>query len=266
MKRYIFFLAALLSLPTAIAQEADNDGSSLKNRTQQLINAALKGVEIEIRGGYNIGGTTPIPLPAEIRSINSYSPTAGFSIECNVSKWFGDKKQWAVITGIKLENKNMETDATVKNYGMEILNEGALVAGRWTGGVRTSVRNSFMTFPILGAYKVHPRTSLKFGVFLSYLMEGKFNGYVYDGYIRNGDPTGEKTSFADGATATYDFSDRLRKFQWGLQIGADWKAFKHLKVYGDLSWGLNDAFPDDFQTITFSMYPIYLNVGVGYLF
>ena len=170
------------------------------------------------------------------------------------------------ICDVKLENKNMETDARVKNYGMEILSEGAIASGRWTGGVKTSVRNAFLTFPLQAAYKVHPRTNLKLGVFLSYLIEGKFDGVVYDGYLRNGDPTGEKAVFTGDATATYDFSDELRKFQWGLQAGVDWEAFKHLKLYADLSWGLNSAFPESFKTITFSMYPIYFNVGVGYLF
>ena len=172
-----------------------------------------------------------------------------------------DDKEW-----VGFENKNMETDARVKNYGMEILSEGAIASGRWTGGVKTSVRNAFLTFPVQAAYKVHPRTNLKLGVFLSYLIEGKFDGVVYDGYLRNGDPTGEKAVFTGDATATYDFSDELRKFQWGLQAGVDWEAFKHLKLYADLSWGLNSAFPESFKTITFSMYPIYFNVGVGYLF
>ena len=66
--------------------------------------------------------------------------------------------------------------------------------------------------------------------------------------------------------APYDFSNQLRNFQWGVQLGADWEAFKHLKLYADLSWGLNDAFKKDFNTITFSMYPIYLNAGIAYLF
>ena len=79
-------------------------------------------------------------------------------------------------------------------------------------------------------------------------------------------PTGDKINFTDGAVATYDFSDHERKFQWGVQVGADWKAYKHLKVYTHLTWGLNDLFEKDFQTITFAMYPIYLNLGFGYTF
>ena len=94
----------------------------------------------------------------------------GFSVESDFTKFFDEK--WGLLVGVKLENKNMETDARVKNYGMEILSEGAIASGRWTGGVKTSVRNAFLTFPVQAAYKVHPRTNLKLGVFLSYLIEG----------------------------------------------------------------------------------------------
>ncbi len=238
--------------------------SAQKSRTQQIINAAVKGWQIELRGGYNMGGTSPIPLPAEIRKIKSYKPSTGFSGEADFTRYF-DKK-WGFQFGVRVENKDMETDAQVKNYGMRILVDGAEASGRWTGGVKTSVTNSFLSFPLLGVYKVHPRTNIKLGVFLSYLIKGRFTGYVYDGYLRNGDPTGEKATFADGATATYDFSNDLRKFQWGAEAGVDWEAFKHLKLYADLTWGLNSAFPKSFDTITFNMYPIYFNVGVGYLF
>jgi len=84
--------------------------------------------------------------------------------------------------------------------------------------------------------------------------------------LREGDPTGNKVVFADGKNAPYDFSKNLRRFQWGAQLGAEWRAFKHLNVYADLTWGLNDIFQKDFDTITFAMYPIYLNVGFGYAF
>ena len=43
-----------------------------QSRTQKIINAALKGWNIELRAGYNLGGTSPIPLPVEIREIKSY--------------------------------------------------------------------------------------------------------------------------------------------------------------------------------------------------
>ena len=258
MKKII--IAALLAITTATAP-------AQVNRTQALINAALKGWDIELRMGYNLGGTSPMPLPEEIRKIDSYSPGLPLSLEANFIKRFDTYKKWGLLFGVKVETKAMETKATVKNYGMEIIgDDGSRVAGRWTGGVQTDVENYYLTFSVLGTYRVHPRTNIKAGVFMSYVMRRKFNGYVYEGYLRNGDPTGEKTSFTDGQTASYDFSDNLRRFQWGAQVGVDWQAFKHLKLYADLTWGLNDTFKNDFKTITFSMYPIYVNLGVGYAF
>ena len=238
-----------------------------RNRTQALINAALHGWEYEIKAGVGVGGAAPLPLPKEIRSVDSYNPTLAISLEANATKWFGETMKWGLITGVRAENKNMTTKATTKNYSMEIIaNDGNRMKGNWTGGVETKVRNAYITMPVLAAYKLSKRCNLKAGAYVSYLMEGEFSGNVYEGYLREGDPTGDKINFNDGAIATYDFSDDLLNFAWGLQFGADWKAFKHLKVYADLTWGLNDIFQKDFQTITFAMYPIYLNVGFAYAF
>lgn len=236
-----------------------------QNRT--LMNAALHGWEYEIRAGISIGGTAPLPLPEEIRSIDAYNPTLALMIEGNAIKWLGKEKKWGVITGLRMETKNMITKATVKNYGMEIIgNDGNRLKGNWTGGVKTKVRNAYLTVPVLAAYKLSPRWRAKLGAYVSYMMDGEFSGHVYEGYLREGDPTGEKVNFTDGAIATYDFTGDLRKFAWGLQAGADWRAFKHLNVFADLTWGMNDIFKKDFNTITFAMYPIYLNVGFGYAF
>ena len=58
MKKNILsaIIVALAFLPAQL--------SAQQSRTQKIINAALKGWNIELRAGYNIGGTSPIPLPA----------------------------------------------------------------------------------------------------------------------------------------------------------------------------------------------------------
>ncbi len=258
MKRYTIFLVIVLSSLNLLAQT---------NRTKTLANAALHGWEYEIKAGFNIGGTAPLPFPEEIRSIDNYNPTLSITIEGNMTKWLGEQKRWGIITGLRLENKGMRTKATVKNYSMEIIgDDGNRLKGNWTGGVRTKVQNSYLTIPVLAAYKISPRVNIKAGPYFSYLMDGDFSGHVYEGYLRENSPTGDKINFNNGAIATYDFSSDLRKFQWGAQAGIDWKAFKHLKVYADVNWGLNDIFKKDFNTITFAMYPIFLNIGFGYAF
>ena len=67
MKRYI--------LTTIIAIAAVTTLSAQESRTQALINASLRNWEIELRAGYNIGGVSPLPLPEEIRSLDSFNPT-----------------------------------------------------------------------------------------------------------------------------------------------------------------------------------------------
>lgn len=238
-----------------------------ENRNHTLINAALHGWEYEIRAGLNIGGTSPLPLPASIRAINAYNPRLAISLEGNMTKWMGKEKKWGFSTGLKLETKRMKTDATVKNYSMEIIaDDGGRLKGNWTGKVKTEVDNTYLTLPLLGAYRVNKRWNVKAGAYLAYALERSFAGDVYEGYLREGNPTGDKINIEGDKSAKYDFSDHLRHFQWGLQAGADWAAFKHLKVYADLTWGLNDIFQKDFQTIDFALYPIYLNVGFAYAF
>ena len=234
MKIYPYIFSLLACIGIALP------GYSQVDRNETLIRSALHGLEYEIKAGFSIGGTAPLPLPVEIRSIDGYNPTLAISIGGEV---------------------------TVKNYNMEILGQGGeRISGVWTGGVKTKVHTAGLTIPLMATYKLSNRWNIKAGPYFSYLLSREFSGHVYEGYLREDDPTGPKVEFTDGKIATYDFSDDLRHFQWGLQVGAGWRAFKHLNVYADLTWGLNDIFKSDFNTITFAMYPIYLNIGFGYAF
>lgn len=214
MKIYPYIFSLLACIGIALP------GYSQVDRNETLIRSALHGLEYEIKAGFSIGGTAPLPLPVEIRSIDGYNPTLAISIGGEVTKWIAVQNKLGIIVGLRLEN----------------------------------------------TYKLSNRWNIKAGPYFSYLLSREFSGHVYEGYLREDDPTGPKVEFTDGKIATYDFSDDLRHFQWGLQVGAGWRAFKHLNVYADLTWGLNDIFKSNFNTITFAMYPIYLNIGFGYAF
>ena len=107
----ICVLALLLVTFSVFGQEDRNKG---------IINSALIGLEYEVKAGFNIGGTAPMPLPVEIRDITGYNPTMAVAIEGNVTKWFDQEKKWGMRIGIRLDSKGMKTNAKVKNYGMEI--------------------------------------------------------------------------------------------------------------------------------------------------
>lgn len=255
-KTIVFILSILVSSFHLQAQSDDTHGIRL---------SALKGFTYGIRAGINIGGTSPLPIPAEIRGIESYNPTMSFSIGANANKQFDP--HWGMQVGLYLEDKGMKTHATVKQYHTSITGyDGEQKSGYWTGHVRTKVTQSSITIPVLATYNISPRVNLKFGPYVSYILEREFTGTVFDGYLRENDPTGDKMEITGENAASYDFSDDMRKLQWGLQLGTQWKAFKHLLVFGDLSWGCSNIFKSDFNTITFNMYPIYATVGFGYAF
>lgn len=226
----------------------------------------LDGFDYELDAGFNIGGASPLPLPAEIRKIDGFDPGMNFMIGGKAVKWLGAQQRWGIGVALRFESKGMKTDATVKNYGMEIINDGSRVAGRWTGKVHTHYRSSQFTLPVTAEYRINDRWTVNAGPYIALALDNEFGGYVHDGYMREGDPTGNKVVFEGDSRATYDFSDNLRDFQWGMQLGGAWQAFKHLRVNANFTWGCEGIFESSFKTITFTMYPIYLNLGFGYTF
>ena len=259
MRQHIIAVAimAMSCTTTAFAQT---------DRTSSLNSAEQNGWEYEVKAGVNIGGASPLPMPVEIRKISSYSPKFNGTLEGTVTKWLGKEQKWGVSTGLKFEEKGMITGANVKNYSMEILNDGSRVAGYWTGYVKTNYNTTLLTVPVMANYRFNDRWKVRAGLYSSIKLDGQFTGNVSDGYLREGTPVGEKLTFTDGNTASYEFSSNLRHFQWGGQLGATWRAFNHFTVNADLTWAFNNIFESDFKTISFGLYPIYLNLGFGYRF
>lgn len=260
MKRTLIALFIVVIVIGASAQNRKEVGDTDKN----LIKAALKGWHIRLSAGYNIGGTAPLPLPREIRGIEGYNPGLNLAIEGTVEKNF-KASPWGIRWGIRLETKGMTTKAKTKNYHMEAWNTdgSGKVQGAWTGKVKTSVKNTYLTLPVVAVYNIDKRWSVSAGAYASYLLDGEFTGAAYDGYIRDQDPTGEK---AEVTRAEYNFSSDIRKFNWGLQAGGEYKAYKHLALFANLQWSMNGIFPSDFGSVTFALYPIYGTLGFTYLF
>ncbi len=266
MKRLILLLTLALTATASLMAQSVN--WEAKDTDDNILKAALRGWHVRLGAGFSVGGTSPLPLPAEIRKIKGYNPTLCIQIEGAVQRRFGE--HWGTMVGIRFENKGMKTDATVKNYHMEAVNESdnageaaGKVVGAWTGNVKTEVNNKYLTIPVLATYAFNDRWQVQAGPYFSYLINGSFTGDAYDGYIRDQDPTGTKSEIN---TASYDFSSDLRRFQWGLQVGGEFKAYKHLSISANLTWGLNGIFPSDFQSVTFALYPIYGTLGFNYLF
>lgn len=258
IKKYI----AAVAIVIATAQTVSAQGYT----TPGLDWSSRHGIYYEVNAGLNIGGASPLPLPKEIRKIDSYNPNLNLMIGATAIKWIDIEQKWGVSVGIRFETKGMKTNATVKNYGMEIIQDGKKLKGNWTGKVHTNYSSTQLCFPILANYRINSRWRINAGPYFALALNNDFNGHVHDGYLREGNPTGQKVIFEGDSEATYDFSDEIRLFQWGLQVGGTWLAFRHLTVNANLSWGFNDIFNSSFKTVTFNLYPIYLNIGFGYAF
>lgn len=93
------------------------------------------GVQLRINAGYAIGGTTPLPLPAEIRSIDRFRPYGGLNVGFEASKMFGKKRRWGLAAGLHGFLHGMKTGAHVKGYKMAIVRDGEkwqAISPEWT--------------------------------------------------------------------------------------------------------------------------------------
>ena len=90
---YILFIIAAITFLTAVVPAA---------RAQ----AFRQHWEKKVFAGYNIGGTSPIPLPAEIRKINSWRPGFGGTLAFHLTRWI--TPEWGLTTGLAIDLKGMK--------------------------------------------------------------------------------------------------------------------------------------------------------------
>ena len=176
------------------------------------------------------------------------------------------KGPWGLQVGIHLENKGMEIDASVMNYHMAIVRGGESLEGYFTGKIVTEVELWMLTVPITATYSLNDRLHFRLGPYISYVTSHSFKGYVYDGYLRETDPTGPKINM--GSTketrGNYDFSGNMRRFHCGIDAGVDWRITKRWGLFGDITWGLTGVHKSSFKTIEQTLYPIFGTLGITY--
>ena len=225
---------------------------------------SLDSLQLKARAGYSIGGTTPIPLPETIRSIDSYSLTPSFMV--GLDAMLPLTQQWGIMTGLRLENKGMKATVTTKAYFMEVVKGDQKMSGLFTGRVEQEVKQWMLTVPVQATFTLSHRVMLKGGPYVSFLLSKGFSGIASDGYLRKDSPTGPKILMGnrEGEWATYDFDNDMRGVQFGVGIGVDWQVYKCLGVSADLNWGLTGIFPGDFKTVEQTLHPVNGTIGVFY--
>lgn len=261
VKRYIAVALTALAALTAAADETA-DKYEKWGATQKSNHAG-----IIVRAGYTFGGTSPLPIPAEIRSINTFRPKGGGMIGVEVYKEFS--RHWGLAGGLHLVHEGFHTAANVKNYRMSLTMDGNTMSGYFTGCDVTNTEMIGLTIPILATYRISPRWNVSFGPYVSTYFKTTFYGEVYDnpdgiGYLRVDTPTGEKVNIDRTNPATYDFGEEMRPWGAGVELQFDWKAMRHLNVFAQLDAGLAGALNPNFEAVAFTMHPIYATFGLAY--
>lgn len=218
--------------------------------------------EYELKAGLAIGGNAPLPIPIQIRSVSGYKFLFNPSLGIDATWWHG---KFGILSGIRFEKEGMKTDAQVKSYYMELVMDDGGVLGYYTGNNHSEFEGYYATVPLYANYRIKNRAKVRAGLFLSYLIDASFEGYVSDGYLRSGSFTGEKVIFDGDSKGIYDFSSNINSWKAGLGFGGSWLVNNRISANADLYWGLTDTFEKDFDVISFKMYPIYAKLSIGYL-
>ncbi len=256
----------VVSVPVSAETLSDQDTVEVKVKrvgkkpTFEEFTTTKNGFGYGYRMGFIIGGITPVPLPAEIRAMESFSPNGAFMQEIYGYKMFGQR--CGLYLGERLAIEGMNAEARVKNYQMSIEQGGDYISGYFTGIDKTEAQLISLKIPVEFLARVSPRLDFRVGPYAQINLHREFKGEVYDGYLREGNPTGQKIEFSDGSTASYDFSNDVKKASLGAEVAADFKIKKYFGVFGALDLGFGSVFPDNFETITFKMFPIFFNLGV----
>lgn len=253
--KYIFSFLMMFACISLSAQETvdkwEKWGPTNKERNAGII----------VRVGYTIGGTMPVPIPAEIRSINEFSPRGGGMI--GFEAYWMLNKRWGIVAGLHLSQQGFHTSADVKGYEMTTTGEdGESLHGFVTGTDVTNMESWGVTIPVLATFRISPRWNVSLGPYITTYFATKFNGEAY-GYMRLENPLGQKLELGKG-TNHYEFGDKMRSFGAGVELQFDWKATKHLNVFGQLDWGLMNALDPNANEVSFPMYPVYGTIGVAY--
>lgn len=262
MKKTVF--TALLAVFWVVSNSfGQAEGIDEQTKKENFFNTDM---DYQLRAFFSIGGSTPLGFPTEIKKVLSYNPQLQLGLEANATKWLGPTKDWGIRAGVAVEGRGMKTKARVERYLIRIIQGNEEIMGYYTGTVQTQASNTYVTIPVSAVYNLSQKWNLYGGLFTSFRIDQQFSGYVSDGFLRQGTPSGPKITFEDGARGAYDFSKEVQLFQWGAHIGAEWQMGKHFKLFPTFNYTFNGLINPDFEAISFNLHSIYLDLGFGYKF
>ncbi len=216
------------------------------------------GLDYSFLTGINIGATTPVPVPGDLK-IKSYYPRINPKLGGNIAYYFNDR--FGVGAGLTVDWKgmNVHTKVTDVHLSVDVPNLGTLT-GYVTGKNTTEVSTFYLTQPIYGIYRFNPKWQAKLGFYMAEVLSTKFKGNVtnVDIVVESPLPQEREISYA-----TLDYSDDVHLFDFGILAGGEFRMNKHIGFFADFSWALTPYFSRQVP-IHFTMRNVYLSLGVTF--
>lgn len=225
--------------------------------------SVLDSLHIDARLGYVLGGTLPTRLDNKIRHINNYG--LGLNFVVSVEGELPLSSRWGLHSGLRFEIQGMDVDSRVKNYDIEVVRGDESLDGIFNGNVRIKSAQRRITLPIQASYHCSPQLELRGGIFMGWLVNRRFWGWAYDGYLREGTPVGPKIEMGrePGERGDFDFDKDMRHMQWGVDAGLDWHFHSRWSLFAELTYSLSGLFKSGFTSVQ-TLHPMYGSLGVSY--
>ena len=216
-----------------------------------------------IKLGENIGGTLPMPFPAEIRKIESFSPIFSPYVAVEATKWLSP--HWGVTAGLSLDVKGMNAGADVLYFNTELIDGNGSIICTYSGYCLMKAKNIYVTVPIQAAYRFNDKWDVGLGGYFSILGKGGFAGEVSDGYMRVPNALGDKNPIPADKPEFFNFDEKVQRIDVGLMASGNYTFWRNFGAFAHFSFGLIPIFSKDFHGVSdYRMTNTYGCLGLSY--
>lgn len=215
-------------------------------------------MEYGLTAGLNVGATTPMPKPASVDKIHTWSPHMNIAFKGWTTIRFNQHPNWAVTSGLEFEKKGMYASSHVD--GIKIKMEKYGYPGKtYTGNNSTDFTMSYLTLPVVATFITNnERFRFHAGLYLSYLMENSFKVAL------DGDGTTDLGPFFPGQIVDFDFSDQFNSWDFGGRVGMDYYFTSRIAVSAQVNMGLTSVLKKSFDAMPFTLHNAYAFLGFTY--
>lgn len=197
--------------------------------------------------GTDIGGAIPFPFSNVPSPFNPYPqlyPSLGAKLTFPITK------HWSLGAEITYKKVAIDADARIENQRFN--DEKNDVIARFTGSAEMGMDFTMLEIPLYAKYTFrNQKDRLLFGGYFAYVMKGKFNIRVNEGYMMTDE--GVYNGAIEDDPLDINFGNILDNWDAGLVLGYERKLFSRIEIGLRVSCGMKDIFKPDNQYFDYKM-------------